>query len=106
MNNLDFITDFLKMYLELMIPFVYDLVGFASLTLLMLPVFLLVFLYLEFVNYSRQFIQKNIILKLFPSLKETLGTGNKVISKIRLTFWLCSISSCIVIDILLFFRYH
>lgn len=106
MNNLDSIIDFLKIYPELMIPFVYDLVGFASVTLLMSPFLLLGFLYLKFVNYSRQFIQKNIILKLFPSLKEVVGTGNKVISKLTSTFWFCSISLCIVTDILLLFRYR
>jgi hypothetical protein len=46
MNNLDFITDFLKMYPEFMVPYVYDLVGFVSITLVVSPVLLLAFLYL------------------------------------------------------------
>jgi hypothetical protein len=84
---------------------VYDLVGFVSITLVVSPVLLLAFLYLEFVDYSRQFIQKNIILRFFPSLEGALGKGNKVISKLRSTLWFCSISFCIVFDIMLFFWY-
>ena len=106
MIDLNAVTDFLKMYPEFMVPYVYDLVGFVSITLVLLPVYLLAFLYLEFVNYSREFIQKNIILRFFPSLEGALGKGNKVISKLRLTFWVFWISFCIVFDIMLFFWYR